>query len=68
MTLARSLGLAATLIALVSATAAGAIDLRFYHKLSTDFRGVDMPLDIYNGGPKNNRAHLAPAANVSGQL
>ena len=62
------IGLAGAALILAASTSAAAIDLRFYHKLSTDFRGIDMPLDIYNGGPKNNRAHLAPAANVSGQL
>jgi hypothetical protein len=37
-------------------------------RLSTLFRGPNMCLDIFNGGPKNNQPHLANCANLSGQL
>ena len=51
-----------------SGATADPIDARVYYKLSTDFRGIDMPLHVYNGGAKNNMTHLAPSADVSGQL
>jgi len=38
-----------------------------YYKLSTQFRGTGMPMDAFNGGPRNNQVHLAPDQNVSGQ-
>ena len=32
------------------------------------FRGVNMCLDIFNGGPNNNQPHLVKCGNYSGQL
>ena len=40
----------------------------FYYKLSTEFRGSVMKLDVFNGGPKNNMTHLEPDQNVTGQF
>src|SRR6185295_17461589 len=42
-------------------------DVNVYYRLNTQFRGPDMDLDVFNGGPKNNLTHLAPKADVSGQ-
>ena len=39
----------------------------FVH-LSTDFRGPNMRLDVFNGGSKNNMTRLVPAQNFSGQF
>lgn len=39
----------------------------FVH-LSTDFRGPNMRLDVFNGGSKNNMTHLVLAQNFSGQF
>lgn len=39
-----------------------------YYRLSTQFRGSNMLLDVFNGGPKNNMMHLERRQNVSGQL
>jgi hypothetical protein len=39
-----------------------------YVRLYTQWQGSGQPLDIYNGGPHNNMAHLAPRADVSGQF
>ncbi len=38
-----------------------------YYKLSTLFRGTDMSLDVVNGGPDDNKIHLAKDGNYSGQ-
>ncbi|MBV9046347.1 MAG: RICIN domain-containing protein [Alphaproteobacteria bacterium] len=53
----------------LSAVAAEAqeFDSNAYYRLTTQFRGPDMALDVYNGGAKNNMTHLAPAQDVSGQ-
>src|SRR3954466_4923075 len=40
----------------------------FYYKLSTEFRGSDMKLDVFNGGRKNNMTRLEPDQNVTGQF
>src|ERR1700710_971162 len=40
----------------------------FYYKLSTEFRGSNMKLDVFNGGPKNNLTRLEPDQNVTGQF
>jgi Ricin-type beta-trefoil lectin domain len=40
----------------------------FYYKLSTQFRGDGMKLDVVNGGPKNNLTKLEPNQNVTGQF
>jgi hypothetical protein len=56
-------------IAYVPAPAlAQSIDQSFYYKLSTEFRGPQMTLDVFNGGPKNNLTRLEPAQDVSGQF
>jgi Ricin-type beta-trefoil lectin domain len=44
------------------------IDPTFFHKLSTEFRGPGMSLDVFNGGPKDNFTHLQPTADFSGQF
>jgi hypothetical protein len=44
------------------------IDQNFYYKLSTQFRGIEWKLDVFNGGPKNNMTQLEPDQNVSGQF
>jgi hypothetical protein len=43
-------------------------DPNTYYRLSTEFRGTDSVLDVFNGGPQNNLTHLAPFQNVSGQF
>jgi uncharacterized protein YecT (DUF1311 family) len=54
---------------LVSAPAsAQIIDPNYYYKLSTEFRGSDLKLDVFNGGPKNNMTRLEPDQDVSGQF
>jgi hypothetical protein len=40
----------------------------YYYKLSTEFRGLNMKLDVFNGGPKNNMTRLEPDQNVTGQF
>ena len=47
---------------------AQSIDQGFYYKLSTQFRGSGMKLDIINGGPKNNLTQLEPDQKSSGQF
>jgi hypothetical protein len=47
---------------------AQSIDQNFYYKLSTEFRGTQMNLDVFNGGQKNNLTRLEPDQDVSGQL
>lgn len=37
------------------------------YKLTTQFRGASMPLDVYNGGPLNNMTRLDRDQNVAGQ-
>jgi hypothetical protein len=44
------------------------VDQDFYYKLSTQFRGNGMKLDVFNGGPKNNLTRLEPDQDVSGQF
>ncbi len=39
----------------------------FYYRLSTEFRGAEMSLDVFNGGPKNDMTHLEKSQEVSGQ-
>ena len=54
---------------LVSAPASSQIiDQNYYYKLSTEFRGSEMKLDVFNGGPKNNMTRLEPDQDVSGQF
>jgi ricin-type beta-trefoil lectin protein len=57
----------AALAAASSASAQGP-DPLFFHRMSTQFRGTDMSLDVFNGGPKNNMTHLASFQDVSGQF
>jgi hypothetical protein len=40
----------------------------FYYRLSTEFRGPNQALDVFNGGAKNNLTHLDERQDVSGQL
>jgi hypothetical protein len=56
------------LISLPGAASAQSIDPSFYYRLSTQFRGDGMKLDVFNGGPKNNLTRLEPDQNVSGQF
>ena len=57
----------ATAVLTALASPAAALDTSVFYKLSTDFRGPNMQLDIANGGAMNNFSHLAPAGNYSGQ-
>jgi Ricin-type beta-trefoil lectin domain len=43
------------------------IDGKIYYRLSTQFRGTDLPLDVFNGGPRNLQTHLDKFQDVSGQ-
>ncbi len=47
--------------------AAASIDQQSFYRLTTQFRGSGMCLDVFNGGDKNNMTHLAPCADFSGQ-
>src|SRR5215475_7245714 len=47
---------------------AQSVDPSFYYKLSTQFRGNGMKLDVFNGGPKNNMTRLELDQDVSGQF
>lgn len=49
-------------------TSAQSIDPNFYYKLSTQFRGPGMKLDVFNGGAMNNLTHLESDQDVSGQF
>ena len=53
---------------LPSPTSAQSIDENFYYKLSTQFRGDGMKLDVFNGDPKNNLTRLDSDQDVSGQF
>ena len=65
----RSAALVTALLACLSNPAsAQSIDQGFYYKLSTQFRGNGMKLDVFNGGPKNNMTRLEPDQDVSGQF
>jgi hypothetical protein len=58
----------ASIVALVASTiTAQAFDTGVYYRLSTQFRGPGISLDVFNGGVKNNMTHLAPASDYSGQ-
>ncbi len=46
---------------------AQSIDLTHYYRLTTQFRGAGMALDVFNGGAKNNMMHLTGVKDVSGQ-
>src|SRR6266516_2478164 len=65
----RSAIVVTVLVACLSGPAlAQSIDQSFYYKLSTQFRGSGMKLDVFNGGPKNNMTRLEPDQDVSGQF
>ena len=53
---------------LLTPASAQSIDPTFYYKLSTQFRGNGMKLDVFNGGPKNNLTRLERDQDVSGQF
>jgi hypothetical protein len=53
---------------LLTTASAQSVDPSFYYKLSTQFRGNGMKLDVFNGGPKNNLTRLEPDQDVSGQF
>src|SRR5260370_16344276 len=57
----------AALLALPISSLAQSPSANFYYKLSTQFRGAGMPMDVYNGGTKNNQARLDTDQNVRGQ-
>jgi hypothetical protein len=50
-----------------SSALAQAPDPNFYYKLSTQFLGENMPMDVFDGGRRNNQARLNNDQNVSGQ-
>lgn len=52
----------------VSTAFAQSLDPGVYYRLSTQFRGTDMPLDVFNGGTRNNQARLDRSQNVTGQF
>lgn len=61
-------------IALVAALGIGGFDVGnavaspdYPLQISTNFRGPDWLLDVYNGGPKDTIAHLTQARNRTGQ-
>src|SRR5258706_2033296 len=54
------LAVAALLASLLTPAAAQSVDPSVYYKLSTQFRGDGMKLDVFNGGPKNNLTRLEP--------
>ena len=54
-------------LAALSPASAQGLDPNFFHRMSTQFRGSDMSLDVFNGGPKDNMTHLARFQDVSGQ-
>lgn len=61
--------LAFALLALLpSAAFAEPPDPNAFYRLSTKWRGADMPLDVFNGGGKDGMTHLAPKTNATGQL
>ena len=49
-------------------TSAQSIDQNFYYKMSTQFRGNGLKLDVFNGGARNNMTHLEPDQDVSGTV
>jgi hypothetical protein len=55
------------ILALTSPALAQAPNTNLTYKLSTQFRGTGMPLDVFNGGPKNNQARLDNDQDVTGQ-
>jgi hypothetical protein len=65
----RLISIVAALLAWTPAIAtAQSIQDGFYYKLSTQFRGDSMKLDVINGGAKNNLTRLEPNQDVTGQF
>ena len=65
----RLLPAVAGLLAWLSTPAsAQSVDPSFYYKLSTQFRGNGMKLDVFNGGANNNQPHLVKCGNFTGQF
>jgi hypothetical protein len=62
------LAVAVLLASPLTPASAQSVDPSFYYKLSTQFRGNGMKLDVFNGGPKNNLTRLEPDQDVSGQF
>ena len=60
------LAVAVLLASPLTSASAQSVDPSFYYKLSTQFRGNGMKLDVFNGGPKNNLTRLEPDQDVSG--
>lgn len=56
------------LLSLALPAAAQEIRSDIYYRLSTEFRGPDMPLGLQIGGPRNEAAELEEADNVSSQF
>lgn len=63
----RSLALAALCLCMPSLSFAQSPDPSIYYRLSAEFRGPGLSLDVFNGGLKNNLTHLAKRQDVSGQ-
>lgn len=51
----------------INPASAQAFDSGAYYRLTTQFRGPSMCLDVFNGGPKNDMTQLANCADFSGQ-
>ena len=68
---ATNLGTGILLAALAVGMAGPAIAATFkpnvYYRLTTQFRGPGMCLDVYNEGEKNNLTHLSQCGNYTGQ-
>ena len=52
----------------VAPASAQSIDQNFYYKMSTQFRGNGLKLDVFNGGARNNMTCLEQVQDVSGQF
>ena len=50
-----------------SQVSAQQFDPNVYHRMTTQFRGGGMCLDVFNGGARNNHTHLTGCADLSGQ-
>src|SRR5262245_20545915 len=60
--LLKALPFATLFSAVICAAAHAQIDPKYYYKFSTEFRGADFELDIFNGGTKNNFTQLTKGA------
>lgn len=61
------LAAAGALAAMASVAQAQQFDTGVYYTMTTEFRGPNMRLDVFNGGADNNFTHLTKAEDVSGQ-